>query len=281
MSTQVVNHLLFHKAMVGIDGEKIDQYIEIAGTASSAAEVSTIEDPFTRSVTLLFMLVKEHGLDPWSLDLKHLIQEYQKYALNDDDLDLPLAGSVLGWAWDVLRLRATGAIEATEPIPEPQPEWVEFDFGWEPTYAEQLEDSAEPPIEESVLFRGERRVTLMELVGALEDARNAETERKARLERRKQLREAREAVLSEVADKIGERLHNDDPSHYKEIVWQRINEFNGKPIPMGDLLDRPEKASIVRTFVGSLFLAREGRIDIIQKDLESHSIYIKNPESAG
>jgi chromatin segregation and condensation protein Rec8/ScpA/Scc1 (kleisin family) len=267
--------------MVGIDGEKIDQYIEIAGTASSAAEVSTIEDPFTRSVTLLFMLVKEHGLDPWSLDLKHLIQEYQKYALNDDDLDLPLAGSVLGWAWDVLRLRATGAIEATEPIPEPQPEWVEFDFGWEPTYAEQLEDSAEPPIEESVLFRGERRVTLMELVGALEDARNAEAERKARLERRKQLREAREAVLSEVADKIGDRLHNDDPSHYKEIVWQRINEFNGKPIPMGDLLDRPEKASIVRTFVGSLFLAREGRIDIIQKDLESHSIYIKNLESAG
>ena len=48
MSTQVVNHLLFHKAMVGIDGEKIDQYIEIAGSASSAAEVSTIEDPFTR-----------------------------------------------------------------------------------------------------------------------------------------------------------------------------------------------------------------------------------------
>ena len=92
MSTQVVNHLLFHKAMIGVDAERIDNYIEIAGSASSAAEVSTIEDPFTRSVTLLFMLVKEHELDPWSLDLKHLIQEYQKYALNDDDLDLPLAG---------------------------------------------------------------------------------------------------------------------------------------------------------------------------------------------
>ena len=267
--------------MIGIDTEKIDQYIEIAGSASSAAEVATVDDPFTRSVTLLFMLVKEHGLDPWSLDMKHLIQEYQKYALRDDDLDLPLAGSVLGWAWDVLRLRATGAIEATEPIPEPQPEWIDFDFGWEPTYAEQLDDSAEPPIEESVLFRGERRVTLMELVGALEDARNAEMERKARLERRKQLREAREEVLSDIADRIGERLHGDDPTQYKEKVWQRINEFNGKPIPIGDLLDRPEKASVVRTFVGSLFLAREGRIDIIQKDLESHSIYVKNLESAG
>jgi hypothetical protein len=73
----------------------------------------------------------------------------------------------------------------------------------------------------------------------------------------------------DIADRIGERLHSDDPTQYKEKVWQRINELNGKPIPIGDLLDRPEKASVVRTFVGSLFLAREGRIDIIQKDLES------------
>ena len=279
--SQVVNHLLFHKAMVGIDVDRVDQYIEIANGASTAAEVSTIEDPFTRSVTLLFMLVKEHGLDPWSLDMKHLITEYQKYALKDDDLDLPLAGSVLGWAWDVLKMRANGAIDATEPIPEPQPDWIDFDFGWEPTYAEQLEDSIEPPIEESVLFRGERRVTLMELVGALEDARNVENERKARLERRKQLKEARESVLSEVADRLGDKLHLDDPTQYKERVWQKINEFNGKPIPIGDLLDRPEKASVVRTFVGSLFLAREGRIDIIQKNLESHNIYVKNLENAG
>ena len=277
----VVNHLLFHKAMIGIDTDKIDQYVKIAGEASSTTEVSTIEDPFTRSVTLLFMLVKEHGLDPWSLDFKHLIIEYQKYAVNSDDLDLPLAGSVLGWAWDVLKMRANGAILATEPIPEPQPEWIDFDFGWEPTFAEQLDDCIEPPIEESVLFRGERRVTLMELVGALEDARNIEVERKARLKRRKELREARKLVLSEVAERLGEKLHSDDPTQYKEQVWQRINEFNGKPIPIGDLLDRPEKASIVRTFVGSLFLAREGRIDIIQKDLESHSIYVKNLESAG
>ena len=107
--------------MIGVDSEKIDQYINIATGVGSTAEVATIEDPFTRSVTLLFMLVKEHGLDPWSLDLKHTIQEYQKYAVKEDDLDLPLAGSALGWGWDVFRLRATGAIEITEPIPGTQP----------------------------------------------------------------------------------------------------------------------------------------------------------------
>ena len=60
--SQVLNHLLFHKAMIGIDTEKIDQYIEIAGSASSAAEVVTVDDPFTRSVTLLFMLVSNPAL---------------------------------------------------------------------------------------------------------------------------------------------------------------------------------------------------------------------------
>jgi len=39
--SQVLNHLLFHKAMIGIDTEKIEQYIEIAGSASSAAEVAS------------------------------------------------------------------------------------------------------------------------------------------------------------------------------------------------------------------------------------------------
>ena len=68
-------------------------------------------------------------------------------------------------------------------------------------------------------------------------------ERKARLKRRRELRKAREMVLSEVAERLGEKLHNDDPTQYKEKIWQKINEFNGKPIPIGDLLDRPEKAS--------------------------------------
>ena len=81
----VVNHLLFDKAMIGVDTERIDQYIGLAGDASSAAEIATSEAPFTRSVTLLFILVKEHELDPWSLDIKHLITEYQKYAVNSDD----------------------------------------------------------------------------------------------------------------------------------------------------------------------------------------------------
>ena len=65
------------------------------------------------------------------------------------DVDLPLAGAILGWAWDVLRLRSADAVEASEPLPEPEVGWAPFDFGWEPTYAEQLDMAAEPPLEET------------------------------------------------------------------------------------------------------------------------------------
>ena len=33
--------------MIGVDSEKIDQYIELASGVSSTAEVSTIEDPYS------------------------------------------------------------------------------------------------------------------------------------------------------------------------------------------------------------------------------------------
>ena len=47
--------------MIGVDSDKIDQYIEIASGAGNTAEVSTIEDPFTRSVTSSFYACK----GPW------------------------------------------------------------------------------------------------------------------------------------------------------------------------------------------------------------------------
>ncbi|MAH17069.1 MAG: hypothetical protein CL960_01025 [Euryarchaeota archaeon] len=277
----VENHLLFHKAIVGGDTERVDGYLGLAQASEAGAEIIAIEDPLARSIAVLFQLVREHELDPWQLDLGFVLQEYQQHALRADALDFPLAGAILGWAWDVLRLRSAGAVEASEPLPEPQAEWDPFDFGWEPTYGERLEIAAEPPLEETVRFRGERRVTLMELVGALEEARQVELEHRARLARRKQLREERKTVLDDRASHLGDKIHTDDPILYKEQVWQKISALNGKPIPLGQLVDAPERSSVVRTFVGSLFLAREGRIDIQQKDLRSHSIYIRNREAAG
>ena len=86
----VENHLLFHKAIVGGDAERVDSYLELAQVSEAGAEITAIDDPLARSIAVLFRLVREHELDPWQLDLGLVLQEYQHHALKADALDLPL-----------------------------------------------------------------------------------------------------------------------------------------------------------------------------------------------
>ncbi|MEE1545181.1 MAG: hypothetical protein V1267_11210, partial [Alphaproteobacteria bacterium] len=86
----VENHLLFHKAIVGSDTERVDDYLGLAQASEAGAEITAIEDPLARSIAVLFQLVREHELDPWQLDLGFVLQEYQQHALRADALDFPL-----------------------------------------------------------------------------------------------------------------------------------------------------------------------------------------------
>ena len=275
----VQNHLLFHKAILGADNGKIDSYLELANAAESVTEVAIVEDSFTKSIALLFHLVTENELDPWSLDLPTVIKEYQNHALKTD-VDLPMAGAMISWAWDVLKIKSSEAIIATEAIEE-EKEWEPFDFGWEPTFIEKLENSPESPIEEVVRYSGKRRVTLMELVGALEEAREVATERERRSERLKGLRKKREKALEEASKNMGENIHNDNPILYKERVWNIINEFESRYVPLTDIVQKRDKNKLVKIFVGSLFLAHERRININQKDLSVPEIYIESLGDVG
>ena len=136
-----------------------------------------------------------------SLDLPTVIKEYKNHALKNE-VDLPMAGAMISWAWDVLKIKSSEAIVATEAI-EKEEEWEPFDFGWERTFIENLENSVEAPIEEVVRYSGKRRVTLMELVGALEEAREVATERERRSERLKGLRKKREKAIEEASKNMG------------------------------------------------------------------------------
>ena len=55
----VQNHLLFHKAIIGSNNDKIDNYLELANAAESATEVAVVEDSFTKGIAILFHLVTE------------------------------------------------------------------------------------------------------------------------------------------------------------------------------------------------------------------------------
>ena len=270
----VQNHLLFHKAIIGSNNDKIDNYLELANAAESATEVAVVEDSFTKGIAILFHLVTENELDPWSLDLPTVIKEYQNHALKNE-IDLPMAGAMISWAWDVLKIKSSEAIVATEAV-EMEEEWEPFDFGWEPTFVEKLENSVEAPIEEVVRYSGKRRVTLMELVGALEEARDVATERERRSERLKGLRKKREKAIEEASKNMGENIHNDNPVLYKERVWDRLNEFENKNVLLNDMIGKRDKIKLMKIFVGSLFLAHERRININQKDLTVPEIYVES-----
>ena len=270
----VQNHLLFHKAIIGSNNDKIDNYLELANAAESATEVAVVEDSFTKGIAILFHLVTENELDPWSLDLPTVIKEYQNHALKNE-IDLPMAGAMISWAWDVLKIKSSEAIVATEAV-EMEEEWEPFDFGWEPTFVEKLENSIEAPIEEVVRYSGKRRVTLMELVGALEEARDVATERERRSERLKGLRKKREKAIEEASKNMGENIHNDNPVLYKERVWDRLNEFESKNVLLNDMVGKRDKIKLMKIFVGSLFLAHEKRININQRDLSVPEIYVES-----
>ena len=136
----------------------------------------------------------------------------------------------------------------------------------------------EAPIEEVVRYSGKRRVTLMELVGALEEAREVATERERRSERLKGLRKKREKAIEEASKNMGENIHNDNPVLYKEKVWNRINEFESKNVLLDDVIGERNKIKLMKIFVGSLFLAHEKRININQKDLSIPEIYVESLE---
>ena len=125
----------------------------------------------------------------------------------------------------IVKGKSSDAISYAKEAVEMEEEWEPFDFGWEPTFVEKLENSVEAPIEEVVRYSGKRRVTLMELVGALEEARDVATERERRSERLKGLRKKREKAIEEASKNMGENIHNDNPVLYKEKVWDRMFPF--------------------------------------------------------
>src|SRR5688572_19456440 len=77
---QVVRHLLFHKAIVALDGAsdrtaRIDDYLKLVHESKEGAHL-VMEHPFDRSLALAFELVLENHLNPWDLDLARFATLY-------------------------------------------------------------------------------------------------------------------------------------------------------------------------------------------------------------
>lgn len=282
----VINHLLFHKSLIGEGQEpqRLNAYIEMVKASKEGAHLVMV-NPFDRAIAIAFQLVIEKHLDPWKLDLVQFTDMYLERVRKGEEVDLITAGRLIFLAWTVLKLQSDEALvraEASRAQPEPEPE-PQLDWGdiaadsWltdEGSFAftNAVLQSRQAPIDEKIRHRGDRKVTLYELVEAFEEARS---EAESRLILDAKRREAKQLWATQRKSNVQGAAHKEDLEAEIAEVWGRITKLNGHPIPLRDLHVR-DREDLVKCLVSVLFLAREQRINIWQENFPYGPIFVKN-----
>ena len=272
---EVVRHLLWHKAMIDDDddGSRINDFIALVETAEDGEHVS-IHDDFHRDLAIAFELVIQEHLDPWNLDLAKFAQLYLKQA-RERGVDLVTAGRIILMAWTVLKLQSDEIAERATFVEEEaawdwddMPDW---DFSDEEMdYTARVQAMPQAPIDEKIRHKGDRRVTLMELIGAFEEVHQEAEERKT-LQQTKL--NARLSLKRKMRGRVGGMMHKEDLDAEIAETWHRILEYPSTPIPFSELVE-PDRPDVVQTFNALLFLIKQQRVTATQEDFPTGEIWI-------
>jgi len=281
LDNDVINHLLFHKALIDENNDmtRINQYLEMAQAAASGQTIS-IENPFDRSVYLAFDLVLNQHMNPWDIDLVGFSSMYLKRA-KKEKIDLLTAGKIIYMAWRVLRMQSDHLVVNMET----KEEELDQGFGWEdiPTstwlanddeysYTNLLMKMPQPPLEEPLRRDSTRKVTLIELLSAFDEARK-ESEQYQLLDH---LREEERILLQQKArKKMKGSAHEDHLEEDVASVWERICQFPTKSMNFTELCEVDSAEERIKTFISILFLAYEKKIIVHQQKFPYGEIFIK------
>lgn len=284
-NVEVINHLLFHKAIIGDqeDATRLNNYLTLVKSGQPVASVPegehvSIRDPFDRSIALAFDLIIHNRFNPWDIDLVRFSTLYLEHA-RERKLDLVTAGRIILMAWTVLKLQSDDLVRRSEARKEEAQnlEWEDIpDWGLsgpELDFTDRIRMSPRAPLDEKVWHEGDRKVTLMELVDAFESARTEAEQRQLFNEQRDQLR-AR--IKAEGAHRFKGRVHREDLEEDLKVVWGRILGRNGDAINLRQLYDANDPWDFVTTFNGVLFLNRDRKVDVWQEDFPFGPVFVKN-----
>jgi segregation and condensation protein A len=278
-TSELINHLLFHKALIAEDdaGERIEEYLQLVRSIDSGMHIS-VTDEFEKSISLVFELVMEHHFDCWEIDLIKFAKLYLKKIRKQKDVDLVTAGKIVFMAWSILKLQSDELLSRAD-IPEEE----EFYFeGWnimpeefyegpqELDYTTAVMSQAKIPLQEKIWHKNSRNVTLMELVDAFSEAKLDVEKQKILNERKARLRE-----LMKVDEDFDEKVHNEDLEEDIYITWQRICMMEEDDMLLEDLIDG-SRDDLISRFVSILHLTIENRIKIRQRRFPYGEIVIKN-----
>ena len=281
IDNDVINHLIFHKSLIDEkdDSARIDYYVKMLQKADEGEYIS-IDNPFDRSIAIAFELVMNQHLNPWDIDIVNFSTIYLKRA-NEEKIDLITAGRIIYMAWKVLKLQSDDLVVSMKKQEEeyepfgwgdiPQEMWLSKDDAY--SYTNLVINMPKPPLDEPIRREANRKVTLMELVDAFDQARK-ESEEYQLLE--KQRREERER-LSDLARKRMKGTAVED--HLEEdvkAVWERIQKYPNKTISLLSLCDGKGRDELIKVLMSVLFLAYDNKVLVYQKRFPFGKIYVKN-----
>ncbi len=277
---EVFSHLVFHRSLIDDKDEvlyqRLERYIDILKGLKEGVHV-TIKDPYSRSIAMVLELATEEFLDPWDVDLVRFCKLFMKRFAALERLDLMVVGKLIRMAYTVHNKKSENTLKKAE-LP------TEEEFRDDDTFGAWMEDDetfavtrsilgpGQPMLSETLLHKGDRPVTLLDLLNALEDVEGEmetlRTERQQRLETRQKLEK-------ENRRNINDKVYTEDLEQDMTLTWQRINQFNGHPIPFSQIEEGFE-LDIGSTLISLLYLAKMERVLLWQRQFPRGEIMVKN-----
>lgn len=258
MKEEIINHIINGKEMLYMEGN-IQKYIDMVQNKIF------IKNPFDRAISAIFELVIEKEIDPCQIDLISFSKLYIE-KLRKEGIDLFVSGKIILMAWKILRMQSEEIIRNME-----RKEEIEYDYeipGWygedDIFYYTQKVIQNEVPLERKIRRVPQRKVTLIELINAFEEA-------KEQIKKREKRRRNKEREWNNV--NASDTVHKEDIEEDMKIVMEKLSKLNGRAIPLKKLYK--SKDEMLSMLLPLLFLAKEGRIMIWQNSFPYGEIYIK------
>lgn len=280
IDNDVVNHLLFHKSLIDEEdnSDRINYYVKMLQQTNDGEHIS-INNPFERSIAIVFELVMRQHLDPWDIDLVNFSTMYINKA-KKEKIDLITAGRIILMAWKILKLQSDNlVVNIEENIEEedsfdwndiPSEMWLQNDDDY--SYTNLIMKMPEPPIHEPIRRDSKRKVTLIELLEAFDLARK-ESEEFQILEQGR--RDERERIRIKSRRRMLGTAHEDNLEEDVEAIWIKIKKYNKKNISIIDLCDQNNREDFIKTLISILFLAYDNKIKVYQRKFPYGKIFIE------
>ncbi len=271
----VLEHLLFHKA-IGEGGINVDKYLEILRSLTEGDHV-IMDDPRDRTAALVFELVIKENFNPWDIDLKRFALQYLERI--KDHLDFITAGRLVFMAFRILKLQSSELLESLylpeeddyDDMMDIEP-WMEEEESY--LFTRKVVEMKNPPVEEIISHRGDRRVTLFELVNAFNDAVDESVLIREHHERMKEERRRQARLRKKTRSRVGEKVHDEDYKEDIDAVFTVLTNQEQDVIPFSRLLD-DSPVDHVTTFISLLFLNFEEMIEVWQENFPYGEIFIR------